>query len=168
MAWTDLTLAGSILDGIDRSYFGHLRDATISAGEETDESRRLVAARDKLRLLLQGPKYLGPFAATYGLASFFDDLAAEASLQNDIQSALAYCYAWFRYTHASQSPNDIDEVRAERMEMLLKEVLLALSQSVPVTLGVTSEAPSQPVVTAVSLVMDTSGRDSFSASDGDV
>jgi len=161
MPWTTLTLEGKRLDGIDTSYFGHLRESVIESDEETDEGRRFTAARDKLRIALMGPRYLGGFATEYGVASFFDDLADNADLANDLQIALAFCYAWFRYTHDSQSPGDIDEVRAERMEDRITEMLQALTATVPVTLGQTDKAEGRPVVRALGISMDTSGRTSF-------
>ena len=166
MAWTDLTLNGEYLDGVDTTTFGHLRKSTIKVAENTDEGRRFKAARQKVRTMLQGPKYLGPFAASYGLSTFFDDLQASADLAEDLQLALAYSYAWFRYTHDSTTPGDIDDVRAERMEVLLKDALAALSQSVPVTLSIIDEAVGQPGVRAIAGAMDTFGRETFDGSDG--
>lgn len=168
MPWLTLNLEGKRLYGIDNSYFGALKDSIIEASENTDEGRRFISARDKLRIDLLRPKYLGGFSAEYGVTSFFDDLADNASLTNDIQLALAFGYAWFRYTHDSQSPGDIDDVRAERILLQYSSMLEALTASVPVTLGATDKTDGRPVVRALSLAMDTGGRRTFLDSDGGI
>lgn len=166
MPWDSLTLAGDRLDGIDRTRFGYLRAVTIEAGEETDEARRFVAARSKVRVLLQGPKYCGPFAASFGIATFFDALADNADLAGDLAQTIAHAYAWFQYTHDSTSPDDIDERRAGRQMECLKEMLAAMSQSVPIVLGATDKPAGQPVAYAAATAMSTSGRTSIASNDG--
>lgn len=165
MSWIALTLSGKLLDGIDTTTFGYLRDQTLETDEETDEGGRFDAARNKLRLLLQDAKYLGTFAAGFGLDTFFDALAANAQLTNDIQQALAHTYAWLQFAHDSNSPGDINEVRAERQRECVVEILRALSTSVPVVLGATDKAPNQPHVSGYTIVQDTRGRTDFGSSD---
>ena len=161
MAWSDLTLSGATLYGIDRTAFASTRSATIKQSETTDEGRRLIAAAGKVRVLLQGPKYCGPFAASYGVAAFFDALAADSSLAGDIGQLLAHAYAWFRYTHDSRSAGDIDDVRAERQLECMRELLAAISTTAPVTIGATDQKPGMPVVRAIASAIDTLGNETY-------
>lgn len=161
MSWAALSLDGRRLYGIDASAFSSLQSATVTQTEKTDEGRRFIAAAGKVRVLLQGPKYCGQFAATFGLDAFFDSIAVNVQLAGDLQQLLAHSYAWFRYTHDSRSPGDIDEVRADRQFECMRELLAAFSVSAPVVIGASSTPAGRPVLRAIGTAMDTRGETSF-------